>query len=58
MREIRQDVKDVFGVELSSECIRPLVGKLKKAYQEKQSLSDEEKKRIYKSYNCYYLVAH
>lgn len=47
--EIRQDLAEVFGVELGSECIRPLLGKLKKAYQEKQSLSEEQKKSIYKS---------
>lgn len=49
-QEIRQDVKDVFGVELSSECVRPLLGKLKNAYQEKQGLTEEEKKSIFKSF--------
>lgn len=49
-KEIRQDVKDVCNVTLSGECIRPLLGKLKKAYHEKQNLSEEEKKSIYKSY--------
>lgn len=42
--EIRQDLKEVISLELSSECIRPLLGKLKKSYQEKKSLSEEEKK--------------
>ncbi len=49
-KEIRQDIKDVFDVELSSECVRALLGKLKKAWQKKQKLSAEEKKSIYKSY--------
>ncbi len=49
-KEIRQDIKDVFGIDLSAECIRPLLGKLKKAYQTRQNLSEEEKKSIYKSY--------
>ena len=49
-KEIRQDVKDVCNVTLSGECIRPLLGKLKKAYQKKQNLSEEEKKSIYQSY--------
>lgn len=37
-KEIREDVKDVYEVELSAECIRPLLGKLKKTYQEKKSI--------------------
>ncbi len=49
-KEIRQDIKDVFNVELSSECIRELLGKLKKVWQKKQKLSEAEKKSIYKSY--------
>lgn len=49
-KEIRQDLKEVFNIEISSECIRPLLGKLKKAYHENQGLSEEEKKRIYKDY--------
>ncbi len=49
-KEIRQDVQDVYHVKLSPECIRPLLGKLKKAYNKKKSLSEEEKKSIYKSY--------
>ena len=49
-KEIRQDIKDVCNVTLSGECIRPLLGKLKKAYQKKQNLSEEEKKSIYKNY--------
>ncbi len=48
--EIRQDLKEIFDIELSSECIRPLLGKLKKTYQEKQSLSEEQKKSIYTNY--------
>lgn len=49
-KEIRQDVKDVFNVTLSGECIRPLLGKLKETYRKKQHLSEEEKKSIYKSH--------
>lgn len=49
-KEIRQDVKEVYNVDLSPECIRPLLGKLKKAFDEKKGLSEEEKKSIYKSY--------
>ena len=49
-KEIRQDVKDVFGVRLTSECIRPLLGKLKEFFKENSGLSEAEKKRIYKSF--------
>lgn len=49
-QELRQDIKDVFGKELSAELIRPLLGKLKKAFQKKGSLSEAEKKKIYKSH--------
>lgn len=49
-KEILQDIKDTFDLGLSAECIRPLLGKLKKAYNNKQSLSEEEKKSIYKNY--------
>ncbi len=49
-KEIRQDVKDIYNVDLSAECIRPILGKLKKTYLEKQYLSEEEKKSIYKSF--------
>ena len=49
-KEIRQDVKDVLDVSISAESIRPLLGKLKTAYQEKQGLSEAEKKNIYKNY--------
>lgn len=48
--EIREDVKDVFDVSLSAECIRPLLTKLKTAYQKKQHLGEEEKKTVYKNY--------
>ncbi len=48
-KEIRQDVKDVCNVTLSGECIRPLLGKLKKTYHEKQNLSAEAKKSIFKN---------
>jgi transposase len=48
-QEIRQDIKEVFGKELSSELIRPLLNELKGAFQKKGKLSEEEKKRIYKS---------
>ena len=49
-QEIRQDIKDVYQIEPSAECIRPLLGKLKRAYLEKQSLSEEEKKSICQSF--------
>lgn len=49
-KEIREDIKDIYNLELSAECVRPLLGKLKKAYSKNQSLSEEEKKNIYKSY--------
>lgn len=49
-KEIREDIKDVFKVELSSECIRPLLNELKQTYNKKQGLSEEEKKSIYKSF--------
>jgi hypothetical protein len=49
-QEIRQDIKDVYQIELSAECIRPLLGKLKNAYLEKQGLSEEEKKSIYQRF--------
>ena len=48
-KEIRQDVKDVLNVSLSAESIRPLLGKLKTAWLEKQGLGEAEKKSIYKS---------
>lgn len=53
-KEIRQDVEDVFGVVLSPESIRPLLGKLKKKFLEGQGLTEEEKKSIYKGYLQYY----
>jgi hypothetical protein len=49
-KEIRQDIKEVFGIVLSPECIRPLLGKLKKSFMENQGLSEQEKKSIYKNY--------
>ncbi len=49
-KEIRQDVKDVFNITLSPECIRPLLGRLKKAFHKNQTLSEKEKKSIYKNY--------
>jgi transposase len=49
-QEIRQDVKDVFGLALSGECIRPLLKKLKEAYQKNGRLSEAEKKSIYKNH--------
>ena len=49
-KEIRQDVREVLDVELTSECIRLLLGKLKISYQKNQSLSGAEKKSIYKSH--------
>lgn len=49
-KEIREDIKDIYNLELSAECIRLLLGKLKKAYVKNQGLSEEEKKSIYKSY--------
>ncbi len=44
-KEIRDDVKDVFDVKLSSECIRILLGKLKQAWQKKQKLTEKKKKK-------------
>ena len=49
-QEIRQDIKEVFGKELSAELIRPLLGKLKEAFRKNGRLSEAEKKRIYKSW--------
>lgn len=49
-KEIREDIKDIYNIELSAESIRPLLGELKKTYNKKQKLSEEEKKKIYKSY--------
>lgn len=48
--EIRKDVKDVFNIELSSECIRPLLTSLKNTYDKQQHLTEDEKKKIYKTY--------
>lgn len=49
-KEIREDIKDIYNLKLSAECIRPLLGKLKKSYSKNQGLTEEEKKSIYKSY--------
>ncbi len=49
-QEIRQDVKEVFGITLSSETARPLLNKLKEAYKKDGGLSEGEKKSIYKTY--------
>jgi transposase len=49
-KEIREDIKDIYNLDLSAECIRPLLGKLKKSYSKNQGLTEEEKKSIYKSY--------
>jgi len=48
-QEIRQDIKEVFGKELSAELLRPLFGKLKESFLRKGKLTEQEKKRIYKS---------
>ena len=49
-RELRQDIKEVFGKELSAELIRPLLGKLKEAFKKNGGLSESEKKSIYKNW--------
>lgn len=49
-REVRQDIKEVFGKKLSAELIRPLLGKLKEAFRKNGGLSEPEKKSIYKSF--------
>jgi transposase len=49
-KEIREDIKEIYNVEVSAECIRPLLGRLKKAYNKNQGLTEEEKKSIYKDY--------
>lgn len=49
-KELREDVNDVFNVKLSAECIRPLLTKLKTSFDQKQGLTEEQKKTIYKSY--------
>ncbi len=49
-KELREDVNDVFDVELSAECVRPLLTKLKTSFHQKQGLTEEQKKTIYKSY--------
>jgi hypothetical protein len=49
-KEILQDIKDVFGLKLSQECIRPLLGKLKKSFLKNQGLPEKEKKSIYKNH--------
>ncbi|MFW5761866.1 MAG: hypothetical protein ACOCXH_12895 [Cyclobacteriaceae bacterium] len=49
-KEIRQDIKEVFNLELSAETIRPLLAKLKEAYKERRPMADAIKKRIYKDH--------
>ncbi|MFW6249451.1 MAG: hypothetical protein ACOC4J_06765, partial [Bacteroidota bacterium] len=48
-KEIREDIKDVYGIDISAECIRPTLKMLKEKYHSKEGLTEEAKK-IYKSY--------
>jgi hypothetical protein len=48
--QIINDIKDVYGITLSSESIRSILGELKKSYNKDNGLTDQEKKRIYKSF--------
>nr|NQU92992.1 hypothetical protein [Bacteroidota bacterium] len=47
--EILRDIKKVYKISLSSESLRPLLSNLKISYSKKNGLSEEEKKRTYKS---------
>jgi len=49
-QEVRQDIKEVFGITLSSETTRPLFNKLKAACKIDGGLSEGEKKNIYKTH--------
>lgn len=49
-KEIREDIKDVYGIDISPECIRPTLKMLKERYHSKQGLSEEAKKKIYKAH--------
>ncbi len=49
-KEIRSDIKQVFKITISAECIRPLLGELKMTYHKKLGLSEEEKKKIFQMY--------
>jgi transposase len=49
-KQIRDDIKKVYKVSLSSESLRPLLQDLKIAYHQRGKLEEEEKKSIYKAY--------
>jgi transposase len=48
-KKIRNNIKKIYKVEISSECLRPIFNELKEAYHKNNSLSENEKKKIYKS---------
>lgn len=49
-QEIRKNIKSVFKINICAESLRPLFNELKISYNKKNGLSEEEKKRIYKSH--------
>ena len=49
-KEIRQDIKKVYKISISSESLRPLLRDLKISFHKEMGLNEETKKKIYKSY--------
>ena len=49
-QQIRKDIQDVYKVSVSAEALRPLFGELKASWNQKHELSDQEKKRIFRSH--------
>ena len=49
-KEIREDIKDVYGIDISAECIRPTLKKLKEKYYSKRGLTESVKKKVYKNH--------
>jgi transposase len=49
-QEIRNNIKKVYKISISSESLRPLFNDLKKSYKENNEFLESEKKRIYKSF--------
>lgn len=49
-KEIREDIKDVYGIDISAESIRLTLKNLKEKYHSKKGLTESVKKKIYKDH--------
>lgn len=49
-QQIRKDIHDVYKVSLSAETLRPLFADLKASWRQKHGLTEQEKKRVFRSH--------